>query len=151
MCHGPAGTARLFYRLYEITHDDSWSEWVERSARAVRSSGVPEKQTPGFWNNVSQCCGSAGVLDFFLSLYRTSGDPEYLAYAQRVAANTLQRATEDDRGLRWIQAEHRVQPELLIAQTGFMQGAAGIGSALLRLHLVERGKDVVIRLPDSPW
>ena len=32
------------------------------------------------------------------------------------------------------QAEHRVRPELIVAQTGYMQGAAGIGSALIHLH-----------------
>lgn len=68
-CHGPAGTARLFYRLHRATGDREWMEWVKRSARAILQSGIPEKQTPGFWNNVSQCCGSAGVADFFLDLY----------------------------------------------------------------------------------
>ena len=29
-CHGPAGTARLFYRLHEITGDKSWMDWVHK-------------------------------------------------------------------------------------------------------------------------
>ena len=41
------------------------------------------------------------------------------------------------KGLRWVQAEHRVRPELLVAQTGYMQGAAGIGMWLLRLDAAE--------------
>src|SRR5215813_11097735 len=77
-CHGPVGTARLFYRLYQATGDKTWMEWTRKSARSVMSSGIPEKQTPGFWNNVSVCCGSAGVAEFFLSLHRLTRDPTYL-------------------------------------------------------------------------
>ncbi|HUP23261.1 MAG TPA: lanthionine synthetase LanC family protein [Thermoanaerobaculia bacterium] len=150
-CHGPAGTARLFHRLHEITGDSEWRNWVERSARAVLESGIPEARTPGYWNNVSQCCGAAGVLDFSLSLYRATGEERYLDFARRVGVDIVQRGTTDAGGLAWIQAEHRLQPELLVAQTGYMQGAAGVGMALLRLHLVEQGRDVAGRLPDSPW
>jgi lantibiotic modifying enzyme len=151
-CHGPAGTARLFHRLHEITGDSEWRSWVERSARAVLESGIPEVRTPGYWNNVSQCCGAAGVLDFSLSLYRATGGERYLGFGRRIGADIVHRGTSDDAGgLAWVQAEHRLQPELLVAQTGYMQGAAGIGMALLRLHVVEQGRDLAVRLPDSPW
>lgn len=114
-------------------------------------SGIPEKQTAGFWNNVSQCCGSAGVADFFLSLHRITRDRQYLDYAKRVTDQILSKATLDGAGMRWVQAEHRVRPELLVAQTGLMQGAAGIGMWLLNLDSFERGKKPAITLPDSPF
>ncbi len=47
--------------------------------------------------------------------------------------------------------EHRVQPDLLIAQTGFMQGAAGIGTWLLLFSEDERDAADRITFPDSPW
>lgn len=150
-CHGPVGTARLFYRLYQVTGDRTWMDWVKKSARALVRSGIPEKQTPGFWNNVSQCCGSAGVAEFFLSLAGITRDRTYLEFAKRVTANLLARATRDANGARWVQAEHRVKPDLLIAQTGYMQGAAGIGMLLLRMHEFERGKQPAIRFPDTPF
>ena len=99
----------------------------------VLTSGIPEQRTPGFWNNVSQCCGSAGVAQFMLDLYGVTRDPKYLAFAEKMTADLLARATRDDSGTRWVQAEHRVRPEQLVAQTGYMQGAAGIGTWLLRL------------------
>lgn len=71
-CHGPVGTARLFYRLAKVTNDPEWMRWVRRCAYSVMTSGIPQTQTPGFWNNVGQCCGSAGVADFFLDLYRAT-------------------------------------------------------------------------------
>jgi lantibiotic modifying enzyme len=150
-CHGPVGTARLFYRLYQATGDRAWMEWVKKSARALLQSGIPEKQTPGFWNNVSQCCGSAGVAEFSLSLYEMTRDRAYLDFSKRVTANLIARATRDSNGMKWIQAEHRVRPDLLIAQTGYMQGAAGIGMLLLHLDDFERGKKARIRFPDSPF
>ncbi|PYT05542.1 MAG: lantibiotic modifying-like protein [Acidobacteria bacterium] len=150
-CHGPVGTARLFYQLYKVTGERTWMDWVKRSARGIMQSGIPEKQTPGFWNNVSQCCGSAGVAEFFLSLHRVTGDRTYADFSKRVAAQLLAKATRDREGMRWIQAEHRVKPELLIAQTGYMQGAAGIGMLLLHLDSLQRGKKATINFPDSPF
>jgi lantibiotic modifying enzyme len=150
-CHGPVGTARLFYRLYRITKDASWLDWVKRSANGVMESGIPEKQTPGFWNNAGICCGLAGVADFFLSLYETTRDKKYLDFCKRITGKLLASASGEGEGLKWVQAEHRTRPELLIAQTGLMQGAAGIGLYLLHLDALERGQRTKIVLPDTPY
>lgn len=150
-CHGPAGTARLFYQLAQVTGDKTWMTWVQKAANGILTSGIPEQRTPGFWNNVSQCCGSAGVAQFMLDLYGVTGEPKYLAFARKMTADLLARATRDDRGTRWVQAEHRVRPELLVAQTGYMQGAAGIGMWLLRMDAQERKQPPFVRFPDSPW
>jgi lantibiotic modifying enzyme len=150
-CHGPAGTARLWYRLSQSTGDATWMDWMARSARALQQSGIPDARTPGFWNNVSQCCGSAGVAQFFLDLHGITRKPEYLDFARRMTADLLARGMRDERGLRWVQAEHRVRPELLVAQTGYMQGAAGIGMWLLRLDAAERGRKPFVSFPDSPY
>ena len=69
-----------------------------------------------------------------------------------MADNMIERATAEAGGLKWIQAEHRVRPEELEAQVGFMQGAAGIATALLHLDAAVRGLDVLpIRFVDDPW
>jgi lantibiotic modifying enzyme len=151
-CHGPAGTVRLFHQLGRITQDPAWDGWVKRGARSILKSGIPEKRTPGFWNNAGQCCGDAGVADFFLRLHRLHKDPESLAFAKRIADDLLRRATPTPGGgLKWVQAEHRAKPEYTYAQTGLMQGAAGIGLMLLHLDAVERGQAWDFRLPDSPF
>jgi lantibiotic modifying enzyme len=149
-CHGPVGTARLFHRLGSVTGDRSWSEYVPRLAQGIIGSGVPQR-SPGFWNNISQCCGNCGVSDFFVSTYALSGDSSHLAFARRVADDTLDRATRDGDGLKWVQAENRVSPNEVVAQTGLMQGAAGVGLAMLRLDGALRGRQPVIVLPDSPF
>ena len=150
-CHGPTGTSNLFCRLYQVTGDKSWMSWVEKCAQAVLKSGIPEKETPGFWNNVGQCCGSAGVAEFILSLHRITHKQEYLDFARRLTSDLLRRGTRDEFGLRWVQAEHRTQPKLLFAQTNLMQGAAGIGLWLLHLDAFEQGRKHRIILPDCAY
>jgi lantibiotic modifying enzyme len=149
-CHGPAGTARLFHKLGGVTGDRSWSAYVPRLAQGIVGSGVPQR-SPGFWNNISQCCGNCGVSDFFVSLHGLTGDASHLAFAQRVADDTLARATAEGDGLKWVQAENRVSPNDVLAQTGLMQGAAGVGLSMLRLDGALRGRKPTIVLPDAPF
>ncbi len=151
-CHGPVGTSRLFVQLHQIDGKAGWLDWARKGANGILASGIPEQQTPGFWNNLGQCCGSAGVVDLFLDLAKLTGDETYVAFARRVTKNLLERATATpDGGLKWIHAEHRVNPNYTYAQTGYMQGAAGIGMALLHMDAVEKGKEWTFRLPDSPY
>jgi lantibiotic modifying enzyme len=149
-CHGPVGTARLFHRLGAVTGDRTWSAYVPRLAQGVIGSGVPERSA-GFWNNISQCCGNCGVSDFFVSLHGLTNDAAYLDFARRVADDTLARATADGDGLKWVQAENRVSPNVVLAQTGLMQGAAGVGLSMLRLDGAMRGRKPAIILPDAPY
>jgi lantibiotic modifying enzyme len=154
-CHGPAGTVRLFHRLARVTGPnegkEEWKTWTRRSINGLVTSGVPEKETPGFWNNVGQCCGSTGLAEFFLSHHADTGDAASLAAARRITAQILSRATSDASGTRWTHAEHRVQPANLTAQTGWMQGAAGIGAWLLRLDAFEQKRAWRLVFPDSPF
>ncbi|HSS48891.1 MAG TPA: lanthionine synthetase LanC family protein [Thermoanaerobaculia bacterium] len=151
-CHGPVGTSRLWVRLDQIDPKAGWLTWAKKGAKAIQESGVPEKQTPGFWNNVGQCCGAASVAGFFLDLAKLTGDATYKPFAHRVVQNILDRATPTPGGgLKWIHAENRIQPDRTYAQTGYMQGAAGIGMLMLRMDAEEKGRGWGFRLPDSPY
>jgi lantibiotic modifying enzyme len=150
-CHGPAGTARFYRALADATGEPVWEQKIQAGARAVLLSGVPERRTPGFWNNVSQCCGDAAVGEFFLSLHRLWPKQEYIDMVRRVASRLRSSATRDGDGLKWIQAEHRVRPTEVFAQTGLMQGAAGIGLFFARLAAYERGRAPFVQLPDTPF
>jgi len=149
-CHGPAGTARLYHALAGAAGDPSYAETVRRLATAIVDMKVP-KRSPGFWNNISECCGNCGVSDFFVSLHRMTGDATHLAFAEDVAHDTLARATSDGDGYKWIQAENRVQPDVVVAQTGLMQGAAGVGLSMLRLDGARQGRPPFVRLPDEAF
>ena len=149
-CHGPAGTARLYRALAAATRDERWDGRINQLALGIRHMKVPER-SPGFWNNISQCCGNCGVSEFFIGLHRRDQHAGHLAFAEEIAHDTLARATAEGDGLKWIQAEHRVRPELLVAQTGLMQGAAGVGLALLHLDGAREGRAPFVKLPDDPF
>ena len=151
-CHGPVGTARLFERLFQITGDAQWRTWVDELTAWVVQSGAPEQQSAGYWNNISQCCGNVGIGQYCLDLARHYKPVLPLdGLRDRIVKNTLSRATEDETGLRWVQAENRTQPANLVAQTGFMQGAAGVGMFFLHLDAFSRNRPRPAAWPDSPW
>jgi len=150
-CHGPAGTCGLFYRLWRQTGEHHWLDRACKAADAILATGVPDKRTPGFWNNDGICCGTAGLARFFLELYRVTERPRYQAFALRATNVLLERAVRTGDRMFWRNAEYRVRPDQLSSQTGYMQGAAGIGTWLLDLDGWLTGDDRPIRLPDSPF
>ncbi|MEM6999940.1 MAG: lanthionine synthetase LanC family protein [Pseudomonadota bacterium] len=151
ICHGPPGTARLFYLLHKLTGDAEWQAWSRDLDTGLISLGAPEKRGRGYWNNVSQCCCDAGIGEHAINLFRATGDQFYLDLAQRVAAELLRRAEVVGDGLCWPQAEHRTQPDFVQRQTGYMQGAAGVASFFIHLGSTLMGQPVKIQFPDSPY
>ena len=150
-CHGPVGTSRLFIEMHKLTGEESWMTWVRKSTQAIMDSGIPEKRTPGLWNNVGLCCGTAGIGDYMLELYEMTGDKAYREFALKIAADLLSRATEGEGTLKWIHADTRRTPDAVFAQTGLMQGASGIGLFLLHLDALETGRTRRIFFPDAPY
>lgn len=164
-CHGPTGTSHLFSALaqagVETVRDVPVAEWRRRCLHSVMTSGIPERLRPGFWDNDGRCCGTAGVGDAFLDAAQWAHDAgaaddaaRYLAFARRLGDALLERAVRDDDGLAcWRFIEHRKDPPLLDARVGWMQGALGIGTYLLRLaRVLEQGLDArVVDRPDQWW
>jgi Lanthionine synthetase C-like protein len=140
----------LFRQLEICTGDVTWRTWLQRAARTDRSSGIPKQKEPGFWDNVARCCGSAGVAEFFLDLHRLEGEDDDLAFARIMVDDLLKRAIIDGAGMRWSNYEFRNQDPYLPAETGYMQGASGIGSTLLRLHRHRNGDPWTVRWPHAP-
>lgn len=143
-CHGPAGTAHLWWQLAKATGDSKWSEWALRGANSLLSAGVPAQRTAGYWNNEGLCCGTAGIGRFFLDAYRRTKDRKYISAAEKCGETILEKSNVDGLGRRWSFAENRVAPESTAEQTGWMQGAAGIAAFLI--EVAHPGK-AVLRLP----
>lgn len=149
-CHGPAGTGRLLLELHAVTGEADWADALAQLLAGVEGAGAPEARSAGFWNNHGQCCGDAGVGEFALLLARRTGDEAYLELARRCAAVILEASELDGDRRLWRQAEHRDRPDFIQAQTGYMQGAAGIASFLQHLAGVEAGRPVKLAMPDWP-
>ncbi|MBX6383434.1 MAG: lantibiotic modifying-like protein [Microbispora sp.] len=153
-CSGSAGVARMFHELHRVAGDPGDLDWVERLAHGIMQSGVPGTRPPGLWDVACLCCGTAGLIECFVGLYAATGREAYLGFARTLAADLIGRATRDDEtGFRWYQAYRRLRPEEVTADTGYMVGAAGIGTALLHLAAAELGGAPrrSILLPDNPF
>jgi len=141
-CHGPPGTSAMLIGMGERTNDAQLKRLGYLGAKILVEYDLSRNRTPGFWNNVGQCCGTAGVAKFLSHVFLKTGDEVYLQECRKLTGDLLNRATtvtlpDGTVGFKWMQAEHRVRPEELKAQTGFMQGAAGIGEWLLDMHALE--------------
>ena len=73
-CHGSTGTVRLFQLLSQLQPQPRWTDAVTGCLAAIRTSGLPERRFPGFWDNVGRCCGTAGVGELTLDWYQETSD-----------------------------------------------------------------------------
>lgn len=156
-CHGPTGTSLLFTALEHAGVDEVAGEtpaqWQRRCLHSIRTSGIPERLRPGFWDNDGRCCGTAGVGDVFLDAWQRLGIEDDLAFAQVLGDALVARAVVADDRACWRFIEHRDDDPLLPPGVGWMQGAAGIAAYLLRLaRVLRQGREApgVARL-DTWW
>ncbi|GAB2021492.1 hypothetical protein RyT2_05660 [Pseudolactococcus yaeyamensis] len=150
-CHGPVGTARLYYKLWQITQDTAYLEWAEKLARGIIEAQAPQEQSLGYWRVQSQCCGTAAFIELFLGLYAATQKSEYLDYAKCSGDKILSEATVVDDKASWFQQYSRIDPEIISQEIGYSSGAAGIGTALLHLVTALKGTYQPIRLSDDPF
>ncbi|RYC07294.1 hypothetical protein EUA94_15260 [Nocardioides zhouii] len=139
-CHGPTGTSLLFTALEHAGVDDvageTTAQWHRRCLQSLRTSGIPERLHPGFWDNDGRCCGTAGVGDVVLDAWQRRGEDDDLAFAQVLGDALVERAVVDGDRACWRFTEHRNDDPLLPPGVGWMQGTAGIAAYLLRLGRV---------------
>jgi lanthionine synthetase-like protein len=143
-CHGPTGTSLLFAALAHAGVPEvagvSPREWHRRCLYSVRTSGLPQRRHPGFWDNDGRCCGTAGVGDVVLDSWHRWGDDDDLAFALLLADTLVERAVREGPHAYWRFIEHRAAEPLLPPGVGWMQGAAGIAAYLFRTsRVVEDG------------
>lgn len=153
-CHGPAGTGRLFTILARLTGDGSLLSPLDTMMRGLDGMGAPSTRSWGWWNNYGRCCGDSGLGDaalLFASTPLTDVQRAGFLSLAHACASVVEEHSESTDGARsWTQAEHRARPRFVQVQTGYMQGAAGIGSFLVHLATHDRvGGPVRIALPDD--
>jgi hypothetical protein len=90
------------------------------------------------------------VAEFFLDLHRLEGRPADLDFARLLVDDLLGRAITGPAGTRWSNHEFRSPEPDLPPETGYLQGAPGIGSTLLRLHRHLAGNEWTVPWPHAP-
>ncbi|MDO4633072.1 MAG: lanthionine synthetase LanC family protein [Eubacteriales bacterium] len=154
-CHGPAGTNRFYYKLYEMTKESKYLEAIHQLTRGLESMGAPAKRSEGYWNVENICCGTAGILNMYAGLWAGLKEEHYLEKAEECGKILLEDAvyeeTEDGLTAKWTFALNRIAPTELCSPIGFLDGAAGIGAMLLQLHSIEQGNFHALRAVDDPF
>lgn len=155
-CHGPAGTSLLFAALDHAGVKSVASQapmaWRRRCLHSVRTSGLPERLYPGFWDNDGRCCGTTGVADVLLDSWQATGDQADLDFALHLADTLVARAVRDGAYSYWRFIEHRNEEPLLPPGVGWMQGAAGIAAYLFRAaRISEQGRGAVVVPRMETW
>ena len=156
-CHGGAGTSLLFsaleYAGVASVAGDAPPVWHRRCLHGVRTSGLPERRYPGFWDNDGRCCGTAGVGDVFLDSWQHGGTPDDLEFALHLAETVVSRAIVEGPHAYWRFIEHRAEEPLLPPGASWSQGAAGIAAFLFRATRIAQEGAGATRVPrmDSWW
>lgn len=156
-CHGPTGTSLLFAALdragASAVAGGTPYDWERACLHSLAVSGIPERLTPGFWDNDGRCCGTAGAGDAVLSAWQRYGEAGDLAFAVRLGDALVDRAIDDGDHSYWRFVEHRNDDPLLPPCPGWMQGAAGIAAYLFRLaRSLEQGREAeAVARMDTWW
>lgn len=151
-CHGPAGTSRFLYRLCQDTRDERYLAFISDLADGFESLGAPEHESKGLWNSVCLCCGHAGILHWFIGLYLARPDERWKQLAHRTARVLLGYAEQQaDDSLDWPEAWERTKSNELSRRIGYLDGAAGIASALLELYTLDESSYSWPRFVDDPY
>ncbi|PUZ38442.1 hypothetical protein GQ55_9G197000 [Panicum hallii var. hallii] len=85
-CHGAPGVALTMAKAYEVFHDDHFKQSAAEAAEVVWNRGLLKR--------VGICHGVSGNAYVFLSLYRLTGNVEYLYRAKAFACFLLEKADE---------------------------------------------------------
>ena len=149
-CNGPAGDAQVFRLLAQLTGDTAWTALADRCWQTVRSSGLPRRIRPGFWDNNARCCGTAGVLALACDRIVECGDG--FGFSNVLVDDLGARAIVDDAGARWSNHEQRAVPSDLEPRAGWAMGNAGVIRELLRYARLSEGGTAgyAVSWPDHP-
>jgi lantibiotic modifying enzyme len=161
-CHGPAGTSLLFAALdragVPAVAGRTPYDWERACLHSLRTSGIPERLHPGFWDNDGRCCGTAGVGDVVLSMWQRHGHDDELAFAVTLADALVERSISERSAdgvdhTYWRFVEHRNDDPLLPPGVGWMQGVAGIAAYLFRIaRVLEQGRTApAVARMDTWW
>ena len=149
-CHGPSGTGRLFLFLGSLTGDATLTEAATRSRdwimRKWTDPGDEGSRTRFY--SPSLCCGAAGVADYFVDLWRATGEERYREYARQVGRELARLSKEDENGRKWTNYDRPDEDGVIFHGVSLMLGASGNALSLLRLATIDLAEDPIRHLPD---
>lgn len=154
-CYGSMGVCKLFYKLCKVTEGEEkqvHKGWIERFVNGILFKNAPYQCSKGYWNNHNYCCGTTGLLNFFLALWAEFKDEDYLNLAKDSANVLISHGFNDDKkGLRWYQHWTRIQPWDVHTYNGFIVGNVVNVANLAQFYLALNGKYHIHRFIEEPF
>ncbi len=151
-CHGPAGTGKFYYKLYQVTKDPAYAKDLQDLFDGLESLGAPEKMSAGLWNCVNYCCGASGHVHTYIGLYLGTGEERWKKLAEQSADILLGEMDQtEDGAVYWTTALDRIAPNVYTIPGGYYDGIAGIAGTLLEMYLLEEKQFHWSRLVDDPY
>lgn len=153
--HGPAGVARLFIKLHQITGESKWLQKAEACYRGILLSNPMGNPNDGFGTepfSIDQRFGLAGVAAFYQDMHRYTGEQKYLDSAVEIIDYLLSHSV-DIEGLSWPMERFNFMANAGKPTTfsGFFYGTSGFGSVLLNQYNLMKGKPLSGRFVDNPF
>ena len=75
--NGPTGSAYLVLKLYELTGEELYKNYVIKVADDLLASSK-KSETGIFWSEQNDLCGDAGFVTYLAAIYKLTGDKKYL-------------------------------------------------------------------------
>lgn len=151
VCQGPVGTSRLFFKLYQLTNENKYRDFVIMLANGLLLSGAPAIHSPGYWHTNCYCCGAPGMLEFLIHIHKMTGESRYLNAALKAASVILGDSTQKNHLRYWYTTWNRHEPWKNDTYTGLYQGSAGCAGSLLALSEYLQGKSCQPAYLEDPY
>lgn len=149
VCQGPIGTSRLFFKLYKLTGENRYKDFVVQLTNGLLAAGAPTRHSPGYWRTNCYCCGAPGMLEHFVHIHKLTGDKKYLDAAFETAEVVIGESTVNRKLRNWYTAWNRHEPFKSEAYTGLYLGTGGCASSLLEFaKYLEDGSSLTPYLED---
>ena len=116
----------------------------------IGSAGFRNKGSRDSGTTLRDVAGQPVWPSSFFDLHQLEACDDDLSFARTLVDDILDRAILDESGMRWSNYEYRKDEPHLPPETGYMQGASGIGSTLLRLHRHLNGDRWTVSWPHTP-
>lgn len=155
--HGPAGTARLFYKLWQITKDEKWLELVRQCSNGIKKSGLPGLPNEPFGTTefpVDMRFGLGSVIDFYIGLAQQGLLPPNDRYLATLLEALDEKSITDDQKKYWQIKRYGFmggEEGAPATFTGYFYGTSGLARLYVKLHNLTKDSPTGISLPDNPF
>jgi len=155
--HGPAGTARFFFKLWQVTNEEKWLDIVKKCSNGIKLSGLPNAPNEHFGSAsfpIDMRFGLGSVIDFYINLKQENILEANDSYLDELIRVLDEKAVIEDSIKRFWQIERYGfmggNEEESATFTGYFYGSAGLGRLYILRHNLQTNNDK-IRLPDDPF